>query len=89
MTLFFYLKGLTMYNVFELFNSQNTKIEFTTEIEENSKLSFLDVTVCKDHGMFVTSVYKKSTFTGLGMKFTSFVPRGFKINLISCLIITH
>ena len=68
-------------------NSQHPNIEFTAEIRENSKLSLLDVTVCKDHGMFVTSVYRKSTFTGLGMKFTSFVPRAFKNNLISCLII--
>ena len=68
-------------------NSQHPNIEFTAEIEENSKLSFLDVTLSKDHGMFVTSVYRKSTFTGLGMKFTFFVPLAFKINLISCLII--
>ena len=68
-------------------NSQHPNFELTIEIEENSKLSFLDVTVSKDHGMFVTSVYRKSTFTGLGMKFSSFVPRAFKINLISCLII--
>ena len=46
-------------------NSQHPNIEFTAEIEENSKLSFLDATVSKDHGMFVTSVYRKSTFTGL------------------------
>ena len=30
--------------------------------------------------------YRKPTFTGLGLRFDSFTPRSFKINLISCLI---
>ena len=32
-------------------------------------------------------LYRKPTFTGLGMNFKSFVPRSFKINLISCLVL--
>ena len=35
---------------------------------------------------FETSVYRKPTFTGLGMRFNSFIPYYFKNNLISCLI---
>ena len=31
-------------------------------------------------------MYRKPTFTGLGLRFDSFTPRSFKNNLISCLI---
>ena len=31
-------------------------------------------------------MYRKPTFNGLGLRFDSFTPRFFKINLISCLI---
>ena len=47
---------------------------------------FLDVTINRVDNQFSTSVYRKPTFTGLGLRFDSFTPRSFKINLISCLI---
>ena len=67
-------------------NSQHSSIQFTSEIETNSMLNFLDITVSKIDDTFKTSVFRKKTFTGLGMKFDSFVPHQFKTNLISCLI---
>ena len=48
--------------------------------------NFLDITVSKIDDTFKTSVFRKKTFTGLGIKFDSFVPHQFKTNLISCLI---
>ena len=49
-------------------------------------LNFLDITFSKIDDTFKTFVFRKKTFTGLGMKFDSFVPHQFKTNLISCLI---
>ena len=61
-------------------------IKFTHDLEKDGKLNFLDVTINHFDNQFSTSVYRKPTFTGLGLRFDSFTPRSFKINLISCLI---
>ena len=52
----------------------------------NNKLNFLDILVEKCQNGFNTSIFRKTTHTGLGMKFHSFIPYLFKTNLISCLI---
>ena len=70
----------------EYLNSQHPNIKFTHDIEKDGKLNFLDVTINSIDDQFSTSVYRKPTFTGLGLRFDSFTPRSFKINLISCLI---
>ena len=67
-------------------NNKHPNIRFTHEIEENNKLSFLDMTISKHNGKFVTSIFRKKTFTGLGLHFLSFVPINFKINGIKTLI---
>ena len=67
-------------------NAQHSSIEFTSEIETNSMLNFLDITIAKINNSFETSVFRKKTFTGLGMKFDSFLPYQFKFNIIPCLI---
>ena len=87
MTLFYYLEIFPIIDKFlNYINSQHSSIQFTSEIETNSMLNFLDITVSKIDDTFKTSVFHKKTFTGLGMKFDSFVPHLFKTNLISCLI---
>ena len=42
--------------------------------------------IAKENNNFITSVYRKRTFTDLGMKFSSFIPNIFKINLILTLL---
>ena len=61
------------------------KLEFTCEEENDGKLPFLDVLVERNSRRFSTSVYRKSTFTGDYISWTSFCPRKRKTNLISCL----
>ena len=68
-------------------NVQQPDIKFTSEIESNGKINFLDIVISKCDDNFTTSVYRKDTFTGLGMRFDSFIPNSFKSNVISCLII--
>ena len=70
----------------EYLNSQHPNLKFTHDLEKDDKLNFLDVTINRIDDQFSTSVYRKPTFTGLGLCFDSFTPRSFKINLISCLI---
>ena len=67
-------------------NSQHPNIKFTCENEAENQLHFLDVTVYRKDNKFETSVYRKPTFTGVGLRYDSFVPKSYKVNLISCLI---
>ena len=41
------------------------------EREKNGKLSFLDIEVSREKGKFVTTVYRKPTFSGV---YTQFIP---------------
>ena len=67
-------------------NSQHQNINFTCEREANGSLPFLDACVSRENNTFVTNVYRKRTFTGLGMNFSSFIPIDYKKNIIVCLI---
>ena len=51
----------------------------------STKISNLQVTR-NEEGTIKTSLYRKETFSGLYMKFDSFVPLHFKNNLISGLL---
>ena len=53
------------------------------EQEQDSKLSFLDVLVTRQaDGTLATSVYRKPTFSGLLLKWDSYVPKHFKKSLV-------
>ena len=67
-------------------NSRHKNIQFTSELENDQTLNFLDISIRHLNGSFELSVYRKNTFTGLGTKFTSFIPHLFKTNSISTLI---
>ena len=71
---------------FNYLNSQQSNIKFTMEKEADNKLTFLDVSIVRSNNKFSTCVYRKPTFTGLGLKYSSFVPCSFKHNLIGCLV---
>ena len=70
----------------EFLNSRHCNIKFTCEIENNDSLPFLDVNIRKSDNNFITSVYHKSTYTGLTTRYDSFIPSRYKDNLISVLI---
>lgn len=67
-------------------NDQHPNIKFTCEIEKENELPFLDTLISKENGRLSTTVYRKPTFTGLGMNFLSFSPMKYKINSIATLI---
>ena len=66
-------------------NSQHVNIQFTVEKEQQQKLPFLDVLIERSGGL-ITSVYHKSTYTGLLTNFLSFVPSVYKMSLVRTLI---
>lgn len=67
-------------------NHQHHNIDFTSEVETNKTLSFLDINITRSNGSFNTSVYQKPTFTALFTNFHSFIPLTYKKGLISTLL---
>ena len=67
-------------------NRKHPNIKFTCEGEKDGSFAFLDVLVQSSDDGFVTNVYRKPTFTGLGMKFSSHIPEIYKYNVVSCLV---
>ena len=71
---------------FSYLNKQHPNISFTIEKQENGKLPFLDVLLTKEGEIFSTSVYHKSTYTGLLTNYLSFTSFSYKVSLIKTLI---
>jgi hypothetical protein len=74
-------------NFLNYINNFHQNIKFTMEIETEGKLAFLDTML--DHNQtpnINVSIFRKNTFTGLGLSFFSFCPISFKINAISTLV---
>ncbi|CAF0998010.1 unnamed protein product, partial [Didymodactylos carnosus] len=67
-------------NIIIILNKFHPSIKFTYEIEQNDQLPFLDVNVIRtnDHTKFETTVFRKNTFTGLMINWSSFVPIEYK-----------
>ena len=63
------------------FYKQHKNVKFTSEIEENGSLSFLDITITLENKKFVTSVYRKPTFSSAFINFESFIPEMHKRGL--------
>ena len=73
---------------FHYLNSRHTNIRFTMEKESENRLPFLDVLIDNSQVHVLTTVFRKSTFTGLLMNFTSFTSYSYKLGLIRTLIDT-
>ena len=70
----------------DIISINNIKTKFTSKIEENSSLSFLDIKISRENNKFVISVYRKPTFSGVFTNFESFVPDIDKRGLIETLL---
>ena len=55
-------------------SSKHQNINFTVEQENVGSLSFLDVKICCKNGKFVTSLYRKPTFSGVFINYESIIP---------------
>ncbi|CAF5187574.1 unnamed protein product, partial [Rotaria magnacalcarata] len=67
-------------------NSHHQDIQFTSVKEEGEQLAFLDVLIKRKAKPFVTTMYRKPTYTGLLAKWESFVPRQYKRSAISSMV---
>ena len=71
---------------FQFLNSKHRNIRFTIERESEGKIPFLDILIQKKDGRFDFSMFRKPTFTGLGLNFLSECFHQYKINSIKTLI---
>ena len=71
--------------LFNVLNKTHSSIKFTSEKENNDELVFLGVLVKRHKAQFLTSVYRKKTFTGNYLNFHSFCSMKRKTNLIRTL----
>ena len=68
-------------------NGIHPNIRFSMDVEANDRLSFLDISISRHNNEFVTGIFRKGTFTGLGLNFFSHCPFIFKLN--SCKTLLH
>ena len=66
-------------------NSRHIKMNFTNEVEDDLSLNFLDILIKKEQG-FITSIYRKPTYSGIYSHFKSYTPLIYKKGLINCLM---
>ena len=71
----------------DFINSYHPNIKFTMESEVNNCISFLDININRTNEGFSTGIFRKTTFTGLGLNFLSYCPLSFKLN--SCKTLLH
>ena len=62
-------------------NRQRKNIKFTSETENENSILFLDIKITRYNNKFVTSVYRKPTFSGVLTDFGSFIPKSYTCNL--------
>ena len=67
-------------------NNRHHNMKFTSENEENNILPFLDIKVIRSGDNFMTSVYRKPTFSGVYTNYNSFLPEIYKSGLIRTLL---
>ena len=70
----------------DFINNFHSNIKFTMDPECNGQLPFLDILVSRENDKFVTGVYRKKTFTGLGLNYFSHCPLVFKTNSCKTLL---
>ena len=69
----------------EHLNKQNTSIQFTKEIKENSKVPFLDCLVTCENNTLQTTLYEKPTHTDRLLDQTSYSPTSHKATTVQTL----
>ena len=69
-------------------NKRHKNMSFSLEVESSNKLPFLDICVHRGENSdtFLTSLYRKPTFSGMYTNFKSFISIRYKYSLISSLL---
>ena len=67
-------------------NTKRRNIKFTSEFEKNYSFSFLSVKTTRSNNQLVTSVFRKAAFSGVFIKFKSFLSVAYKLGLVCTLL---
>ena len=78
------MKSNCINHVLELFNSFHSNIKFTTEIQKEKKIAFLDILLI--HYKDLTTVYFKKRNTDLCINWKSFSPNSRKWGTLNTLV---
>jgi len=68
--------------ILDCFNKLTPKLEFTLERETNCRISFLDITICREQKCFSMDIYRKPISTGVIIPNDSCHPREHKVAAI-------
>ena len=82
---FAFVKPEEVDHIHRTLNEYEPKIQFTYEMENERKLSFLDVTI-ERNDILETSVYRKKTNNNIYMNWYSYSPRSWKIGTLRNLV---
>ena len=70
-----------------IFNNYNQYLQFTTEMEKDSRLSFLETIVIRtDNNRIITNWYRKPTYSGRYLNYFLHQPLNQKISIIYMLV---
>ena len=68
-------------------NSKHNNTKFTFQTEDLNNFSFLDVNITPKNKWFVTSIFRKATFSGVFTNYNSFLFNTYKIGLVHTLLL--
>ena len=84
---FTFIKPEEISNVVSTLNRFHKDIQFTHEVEQDSRIAFLDVGITKrENGSFQTDVHRKRTDTNLYVNWKAFAPVAWKLGTVKGLI---
>ena len=69
------IKLSSIEHILSILNSFHQNIEFTNELEQSGKITFLDVMLIRTNDSLKTTIYRKSTHNGVYLQWNSFAPR--------------
>ena len=64
-------------------NSKHKNIKLTFETGDSNNFSFLDVKITRKNKRFVTSIFRKATFSGVSTNHDNFIFDTYKIGLVT------
>ncbi|XP_046748860.1 uncharacterized protein LOC124412787 [Diprion similis] len=73
-------------SILDVFNSFHPRLQFTSEVEWNHQISFLDVLVINCNQSIKTDWFHKLTWSQRYLNFNSHHPRSYKVGTINCLV---
>jgi hypothetical protein len=89
-TLWLFPENTDITQLLTFMNSRHNNMKFTYELESNNCISFIGLTIShnESNGVnnYLTSVYRKATFTGLCTNYNSFTPLLYRLSVFKCLI---